>query len=274
MQEDYEDSRITLSQRAYIIADSLRETSKAVFLAFIILLFYLLFALLALFVPGAIGVQITTLEFLRFWIPFTIIIISGLMIWYYQRARKGYRQLNGWNKDYLQQAYILTFDTTLPAGNTTGEKVFSLAKLIFPELRSDYVEFSPYFSDHIKYYFKKKLGKSKEQNLSTSLNYKIDTYLFDLAFKTVKGYFVVKDFSNKVVTNKDLQELIGLIRAKFRDKYQRMYVHRVVCVAKQYDQSFLQRQTLEEKMTNEIKANFDIDLLIEDKVGYSVLWVG
>jgi hypothetical protein len=122
------------------------------------------------------------------------------LIWYYQRARKGYRQLNEWNKDYLQQAYILTFDTTLPAGNTTGEKVFSLAKLIFPELRSDYVEFSPYFSDHIKHYFKKKLGKSKEQNLSTSLNYKIDTYLFDLAFKTVKGYFIVKDFSNKVVT--------------------------------------------------------------------------
>jgi uncharacterized membrane protein (DUF485 family) len=273
LQEDYQDSRISLSQRAYIIADSLRETSKAVFLAFIMMLFYLLFVLLALFVPSATGVQ-ATLEFLRFWIPFTIVIISGLMIWYYQRARKGYRQLNDWNKDYLQQAYILTFDTTLPAGNSTGEKVFSLAKLIFPELRSDYVKFSPYFSDLIKYYFKKKLAKSKEQTLSTSLNYKIDAHSFDLAFRTIKGYFIVKDFSNKVVTIKDLQELIDLIRAKFRDKYQRTYVHRVVCIAKQYDQSFLQRQTLEEKMTKEIKANFDVDLLIEDKVGYSVLWVG
>ena len=47
-----------------------------------------------------------------------------------------YKKLQEWDEDYLESAYILIFDTTIPKGDSTGEKVFNLAKL-FPELRAD-----------------------------------------------------------------------------------------------------------------------------------------
>lgn len=277
LQENSQDSSVTLSQRAYIISDSLQGTSKAVFGTFILLLFFLLFVLLSLFVPGYqtfFDPLHTTLQFVRFWIPCTIILVSALMIWYYQRARKVFRMVSDWNHDYLTQAYILTFDTTLPTGNTTGEKVYSLAKLIFPELRFDYAKFSPYYTDYFKYYFKKKIGKSKQQSLSRSLNYSINGNSFDLALRTMKGYFIVKDFKNKAVTEKDLRETLHVIRNNFKDKYHRSFVLRVVFVAKEYAQPLLERETLENKMTREIRTNFGVDLLIQDNAGYSVLWVG
>jgi hypothetical protein len=131
------------------------------------------------------------------------------------------------------QAYILTFDTTPPAGSTTGEKVYSLAKLILPELRFDYAQFSPSYTEYFKYYFKKQIGKSKEQSISRSLNYVIGGNSFDLALRTMKGYFIVKDFKDKVVTEQDLKEFLHVIRSKFKDKYQRSFVLRVIFVAQE-----------------------------------------
>ena len=188
-------------------------------------------------------------------------------------AKQTYRKLKSWNEDYFEQSYFLIFDTMIPTGNTSGEKVLSLAKLIFPELRSDYVELSPDFSDHIMHYFKKKFGKGEEQHISKSLNYIVGSYSFDLALNTMKGYFIVKDFKDKVVTVDDLRQLVHVIHGKFKDKYRREDVLRVICTANEYDQPFLQRKSLEETMTKEIKTNFKIDLLIEEKVGYSVMWV-
>jgi len=77
----------------------------------------------------------------------------------------------------------------------------------------------------------------------------------------MKGYFIVKDFKNKVVTEQDLQESFHVIRSKFNDKYQRSFVLRVIFVAQEYDQPFLERETLNNKMTKEIRTKFGPVLL-------------
>jgi hypothetical protein len=113
--------------------------------------------------------------------------------------------------------------------------------------------------------------------ISESMNYKISSdYSVDLALRTPDGYFVVKEFKGKVVALEDLNHLVKLFSRKFRDIDAippRVYIFRLIVVAKAYDESFLDRETLRKKMTRELKANFKIDLILEENVGYSVLWV-
>ena len=105
------------------------------------------------------------------------------------------------------------------------------------------------------------------RDISESLNYAIDSYVLDVAYKTDEGYFIVKDFKDKIVTPEDLRLLTRIMK----DKFARVF--RVICVGKAYDESFLNRATLEKEMTKDMKANFKIDLILEEKVGYSVLWI-
>jgi len=54
---------------------------------------------------------------------------------------------------------------------------------------------------------KKKVGKSDKEDISENFDYKVDAYSFDLVLKNkaLEGYFIVKDFRDKVVTLGDLQ---------------------------------------------------------------------
>jgi hypothetical protein len=48
----------------------------------------------------------------------------------------------------------------------------------------------------------KRVDKSDKEVISENFNYKVDTYSFDLVLKNkaIEGYFIVKDFRDKVVT--------------------------------------------------------------------------
>lgn len=89
-----------------------------------------------------------------------------------------------------------------------------------------------------------------------------------MANKTDEGYLLVKDFKDKVVSSEDLKELAKMAKEKLT------HIFRVISVAKTYDESFLNRETLEKQMTTQLRSSFKIDLILEEKVGYSVLWVG
>jgi hypothetical protein len=104
------------------------------------------------------------------------------------------------------------------------------------------------------------------------LSYSVGSYTFDVVLKTENGYFIVKDFRDKVVTLQDLRQLIQIIRNKFKDKYQQSNVLRVISVAKQYNQPFLERESLERIMKYELKIK-KIDLIVQEQLGYSVLWI-
>jgi hypothetical protein len=58
----------------------------------------------------------------------------------------------------------------------------------------------------------------------SNLHCTIESYYLDLAMKTEDGYFIVKDFKDKVVTLDDLKQLARIVRTKFKDRYQRPFL--------------------------------------------------
>lgn len=264
MEHSNAESTPSFSQQGYLVADSLYYTSRALFILFIAVIFYQLIGTLAAFAD-------VETDFFKFWLPYTTILVSLVIIWYFIRARKFYRNLKEWNESYFQQSYMLIFDTTLPKGDSTAEKILIMSTLIFPELRSDYLNYSPYVTDNIKYFFRRKLGKS--HLISKRLNFSIGSYLLDVVIKTDKGYFIIKDFRDTIVTLQDLDYLTKTLSERFKNKFRRTHVYRIICVAKTYDPSLLNREKLELLMRNELKSRFPIDLIVEEEIGYSVLWI-
>lgn len=261
-------STLSLSQRAYVIVKSLIGASRWLLRLVIGILFFNILALIVRLNSTSMATQ--NLVFVS--IVFSIAISAYVFGWFVIKAPHAYKKLQEWDEDYLESAYILIFDTTIPKGNSTGEKVFNLAKLVFPELRSDlYISplDKPTFPSFVKALLskKKKTRNAIHEDISQSLNYRIDSYVLDVAYKTDEGYFVIKDFKDKVVTPEDFREVTRIVKEKFT------HIFRVICVAKAYDESFLNKETLEKQMTKELKANFKIDLILEEKVGYSVLWI-
>ena len=100
-------------------------------------------------------------------------------------------------------------------------------------------------------------------------NYNVDSYLLDLVLETDTGLFIIKDFKDAVVGLNDIKQLMKIIDDEF---YQ--VIFRIICVAKHYEQSFLDRQPLETSMEKNLKPKFPIDLLIEEEeVGYTAIWI-
>lgn len=146
-----------------------------------------------------------------------------IFLWFRIKAPHFYKRLKNWDDDYLESAYILVFNTTLPKGESTAEKILNLAKMVFPELRPDIyasVIDKPTMSSFIKALWKK--IKSRDRKLITSetdvskfANYVIDPSTLDLVYQTDEGSFIIKEFKDKSVTLQDLKETTALIKQNF-----------------------------------------------------------
>ena len=268
MQKESKEPPLSLSQSAYLFADSYKELTKALLAMFGVLTVYVLMGIYFFFYENDPR-PIVDLMIIFY------VIYTPFLIWFFLRVRSFNRQHKDWNTEFVHNSYTLVFDTTLPKGNTTAEKILYFANMIFPELRKDYGNFLVNPTDYLKYYFMKRFGKSKEKIISQSMNYKITSdYFVDLALNTLKGYFIVKEFKDKIVTVQDIKYLMKIVRKRFKTGYLRQTnVFRIICVAKKYDQSFLNRESLERMMIEELKENVKIDLIVEEDIGYSVLWI-
>jgi hypothetical protein len=259
MQEDVEHTP-NISQRAYVIVKSLSELRIPLVIVLVVALVGFFFMMLEVLVPPAWGPDIDFLEGVSI---IGVAFCSYGLIWYIIKGRQVDQNFNDWKHDYIEQTYILVFDTTVPKGDTTGERILNLARAVFPELRSNYIP--PGILDRIKLRFKRKVDKPQHIIVSESMNYKVSPeYSVDLALRTPDGYFIVKDFKDKVVSPEELRHLVKILGHKFKD------IFRVICVARAYDEVLLNTETLEKQMTEQ---DFEIDLILEEKVGYSVLWV-
>lgn len=249
---------LTLTQRGYVLATALRETSSMTLRILAVILGFILLGVLMWNYERDI-------DLLIFWLIWIFILIFIVTIYYYTRHRKYFVELNKWKEDYLKQSYLLIFDTSVPRGIDTAEKVLNISRLIFPELRSDYIRYSPYYSDHISTYFRNLLKK----NYKVEKNRKVNSYSLDLVVRTLRGYYIVKDFGSEMVTVNHIQNMINLISGAFRDRYQRTFVFRAVCIANQYESIFMGDE-LKQIMSKHMKTKIKIDLLIDDGKGYSV----
>ena len=212
-----------------------------------------------------------TIYFLFF---FTIILL--LLLWYLLQTRKFSKYFKIWKKSYFDQTYTIIFNTTIPKGDNEITKILYLSNYIFPQLRYDYIKYSTYYVDILKYFIKSKLfdlKKIEEKRILKAMNYKVNGYTFDFALKTDDGYFIIKNFDDKIVTISDIKQLIDKAKSRFKTKYQRIHILRILIVAKNYDKAFPERGSLEEIMTKEIKSKLKIDLIVKENIGYSLLWI-
>ena len=105
------------------------------------------------------------------------------------------------------------------------------------------------------------------------MNCNVNGYSFDFSFKTNHGYFIIKNFDDKIVTIDDIKQLIHKAKDRFKNKYWRIHISRILIVAKNYEKSFHDTKTLEEIMIGEIKYNLKIDLIVQGKSWILVLWI-
>lgn len=262
---------MTLSQRIYAIARSLRYLGDLLRNIVIINLFFLSLSWAqAIYHFDITCLCINSDDTYYLLIYGELSLMTGfILVYFLLKGPNAYKKLKQWNEDYLEESYTVVFDTAIPTGNTTGERVYKLARTIFPELTPGYVSLDAGVIDLIILYFKKKLRKPQEPSISQSLNYKVNSDSLDLALKTPEGYFIVKDFKDKIVTVEQLKGLINILSHKFRKIKipPRIDIFRVIVVARAYHESFLNRETLEKLMTKDLKANFKIDLIVEEQVG-------
>lgn len=251
----------TLMQQAYIISKSLRSASYWLFALTSSLLFFSILASVSyiVFFTEEISDSITIISLIL------VVLIAGYIVgWFIVKARHEYRRIRAWNEEYLHSSYTLIFDTSVPKGNTTGEKVISLAKFVFPELRDDFVVSiwdEPNAYAFIQALIRKILRKAKaygEDAIRKDLA--VDSETLDIVLKTKIGYFIVKDFGNRIVTTEDINQLIATCQ-KLKGNTPPRNIFRVICVAENYDEKFLGRESLEGLMNQLLQSHIKIDLL-------------
>jgi hypothetical protein len=181
-----------------------------------------------------------------------------LTLW---KGRRLSNEINDWERAYLDQYFVLTFETNTPIGSTNGEKVFNMAQTVFPELRQ-------------------KDGKSArwQGTVTGKDNYNFDC--FQTTGESSTRLFVAKQFEKGVTIDmKKLQEMCDIVTeskkiSTLKDKIrnlERIKIFRIVCVANEYDQSLLDDFKREELMG--ILSKYPLDLIIDRDGTYSVLWV-
>jgi hypothetical protein len=82
----------------------------------------------------------TSMEWL--WITAAVGVILGcLLLWIFFEVRKRnsklISELDDWEEHFIDEDYVVTFSTTKPKGKADGEKVFNMARKVWPELRAE-----------------------------------------------------------------------------------------------------------------------------------------
>lgn len=262
MSEPY--SSLSLSQRAYVNSQSLKAASKRLLILVSCITFFSALALAALLFSTNQNIIVVVGVVISF------ILSVYIIIWFIIIAPHAYRRLSEWNEDYLHSAYILIFDTTLPKGDSSGKRLLNLARMVFPELNPD-VYYSALLDKQSTPVFTKslwnKLRQRKAPETEATFDQKVDSQNLDVVYDTGKGYFIIKDFKDQVVTLDKLKTFLETISNHFSK------IFRVIVVAKDYE-SKLTGETLEEQMSKLSREKFPFDLIMEEKLGYSVVWIG
>ena len=142
--------------------------------------------------------------------------------------------------------------------------------MVFPELNPE-VYYSALLDKPSTQVFTKslwnKLRQRKAPETEATFDQKVDSQDLDVVYDTGKGYFIIKDFKDQVVTSDKLKTFLETISKHFSK------IFRVIVVAKDYE-SKLTDETLEEQMSKLSREKFPFDLIVEEKLGYSVVWIG
>jgi len=191
------------------------------------------------------------------------VIFGFFLIWTLWKGKKLRNEMDEWEEAYLDQHYVLTFETNKPKGESNGEKIFNMAQAVFPELR-----------------MKGAVLEKVQEKIVGKDGYEFDCYGY--TNEDEPRLFVAKHFGKNKVTLEKLQEFCdkakkGLPASSLKDKLKKLNeignpIFRIICVSEVYDEKFMNDKSLQ-KVMDELNFDDPMDLILEKDENYSVLWV-
>ncbi len=185
-------------------------------------------------------------------IPFFVKIV----IWFVRQGRKSHRELLEIHSDFTHRSYVTTFELVPYQGETKIDRLFNHLSLVFPEVER----------------IKKKLDK-RSKKLSDYSKPKLRYTNFDQVFRTDTGDFIFKIFKTTVKWEHIEKIIKELNREQRMQKvFDTQVIIRVICLADKYD-PFFESYDLASKMKETKRNYYKIDLILEEKFGYSTIWI-
>ena len=185
-----------------------------------------------------------------------VIIIGVELIWFLTKS-KTHRELLQIHSSFIHRSYVTMFEFVRPEGETKVDKLFNHLSLVFPE-----VEKSKERLDK-----KQKKFSEREESLLYPKTETTDTW----DFITVTGMFLLIIFKTTVKWE-DVEKMIKVNnRDQIVEKLFGSDIMRIIYLADEYD-SFFESDDFVSKM-KETKRKFKLDLIKEDNLGYSTIWI-
>ena len=218
------------------------------------------------------------------WIQAAVGVIIGIiLLWTFFEVRKRnsklLSELNEWEEHFIDEDYVVTFSTTKPKGKADGEKVFNIARKVWPELRAEDAGLPPL----------KWAGP-----VENSDSYEFD--VFQPFGEDTDDVLAVVHFGDHVPKWQDIEEACEAADDSTKDEKVKeklgkssLYLKRLILIARDYDNEIFPPQAFGtigqtnreiEDMENNMEdycaaAQCPVDLVFEDEDGtYTVSWVG
>ena len=158
---------------------------------------------------------------------------------------------------FIHRTYVTTFELIPHQGKTKIDRLFNHLSLVFPEVER----------------IKKKLDK-KSKKFSDYSKPKLRYTNFDQVFRTDTGDFIFKIFKTTVKWEHIEKIIKELNREQRMQKvFDTQVIIRVICLADKYDPFFESNDLLTSKMKETKRNYYKIDLILEEKFGYSTIWI-
>ena len=186
-----------------------------------------------------------------------VVLIFGLNLYWAITKRKTHRELLQIHSSFIHRSYVTMFEFVRPEGETKVDKLFNHLSLVFPEVEK--------FKERLDK--KQKKFSEREESLLYPKTETTNTY----DFITATGTFLLVIFKTTV----KWEDVEKMIKVNNRDQnVEKLFgsdIMRIIYLADKYD-SFFETDDFISKM-KETKRKFKLDLIKEDNLGYSTIWI-
>lgn len=197
----------------------------------------------------------------------SIVLIIGVAFWIFislgwilrwllinRKLRRGLIQIRS---SFVHRNYVTIFELERPKGETKIDRLCNQLSLVFPEVEEE-----------MKKYEKRGKKFSDGKNLSPVLQ---DV---DFIIPTSAGLILLKIFEETVMFE-DVEKITNYV--KNIEKFQKFFTDdrasRLIFLGNKYD-GFFESEDFIRKMQDLTKdKNFKIDLILEEELGYSTIWI-
>ena len=183
-----------------------------------------------------------------------LVILTPTLLYTWIKLRSARLAMKDVADDYIRDSYFLNMELANPQGRNKAEKIFNLLKSVFPEVRS--------LSEH-----------------EPEIDFKeidISGYKFALYLDTKGGKIGVMFFDK--LTYEELKKFAKKINGEFIEENDRL-----ICIAKEFGDEFNSEEIVtpeddaewdeQEKRMNQLDIVGHVDLIKEEKSGYSIMWI-